>query len=100
MLFFPPSHILTQLCLACAHAPKKQKTEPQSDEEADESEEQSEPDECVEPAAAAAPADGLVKRGYNVNYYKNGRSVGLKRTHGEKNQFVSFGGKEVQGVLG
>ena len=32
-------------------------------------------------------------------YYKNDHVIGLKRTHGEKNQFVSFGGKKYKDKL-
>ena len=85
-------------CSAVAKKPsaakKKQKTEPQGDEEAEESEEQSDPDECVD--AAAGPADG---RGYNVCFYKNGWQSALKRTHGPKKQICSLGGKRFKAVL-
>ena len=47
----------------------------------------------------AVPPAGHADRGYNVMYYKRDHVIGLRRTHGEKNQMVSFGGKMYRGTL-
>ena len=77
-------------------------TETDQDDEGEE-EEQLEPDEPVdaadEPSVGAGPPAGHADRGYSVMYYKRDHSIGLKRTHGEKNQFVSFGGKKYKDTL-
>lgn len=83
-----------------ATAAKKPKMEKDADEEGEE-EEQGEPDDPMDPDAdvGAGPPAGHANRGYSVMYYRRDHAIGLKRTHGEKNQFVSFGGKRYKDTL-